>query len=102
MAGVTAKRRALIYPHLIGGGRVNPKKEFQELRVLIDRQFEMENALIDKNKELQTLAASRSELLREVLKAYYEGIGSPLEFDEWIRAMDRVYGWELEEELGDG
>ena len=39
------------------------------------------------------------KLLRRVLKAYHEGIGSPLEFDEWIRAMDRTYDWELAKEL---
>ncbi len=47
----------------------------------------------------ETTADKRLRLLREVLKAYHEGIGSPLEFDEWLRAMDRVYGWELVEEL---
>ena len=41
------------------------------------------------------------ELLREVMEAYHEGIESPLEFNEWLRAMDKVYGWELSKELAD-
>ena len=45
------------------------------------------------------IATKRKELLMEVMKAYHEGIESPLEFNEWLRAMDKVYGWELSEEL---
>ena len=49
----------------------------------------------------ENIATKRKELLMEVMKAYHEGIESPLEFNEWLRAMDKVYGWELSEELAD-
>ena len=49
----------------------------------------------------EALTASSLELLREVMEEYHKGIQSPLEFSEWLRAMDRVYGWELAEKLDD-
>ena len=55
----------------------------------------------ERAEKAEALAASRLELLRKVMEEYHKGIQSPLEFSEWLRAMDRVYGWELAEKLDD-